>query len=144
MTPLRRLVALTLVALFLLLGALHVYWACGGRFGAGVAIPEVDGKPAFRPGRAATLVVAGLLAGAAAIILLRSGMIPELKAALGLIRLGTWTLCAVFALRAIGNFNTFGFFRIPRDTLFAHYDAVLFSPLCLAIAVACLVVALGP
>jgi hypothetical protein len=144
MTALRGSIELALVALFLLLGALHVYWAFGGRWGAVVAIPEVDGKPAFRPGRAATLVVALLLATAAAVIAGRSCLLPSDGFIFTLVHLGTWTLGTVFVLRAIGNFDTFGFFKARRATAFARYDTRLFSPLCLAIGVGCFLVALGP
>jgi hypothetical protein len=136
----RSAVPVALVAIFLLLAALHVFWALGGAWGARVAVPEVDGKAAFHPGRGATLAVASLLALAAAVIAVRSWV--RGPATLGLLaRTGTWTLCGVFALRAIGNLRTFGFFKTPRATAFARYDTLLFSPLCLAISLGCLFVA---
>jgi hypothetical protein len=101
-------------------------------------------KPAVRPGRAVTLVVALLLAAAAALIAVRSRLLSWGGAACPLVRLGAWTLCGVFSLRALGNFDTFGFFKVGRATAFARYDTFLFSPLCLTIGVGCLVVALGP
>jgi uncharacterized protein DUF3995 len=140
---LRSIVALVLVALFLALAALHLYWAFGGRWGASVAIPELDGRPAFRPGRVATLAVALLLCAAAGIVALRANAIPGPGAARELVRLGAWTLSAVFALRAIGNRDTFGFLKVTRDTAFSRYDTWLFSPLCLTISLGCLLVALG-
>jgi hypothetical protein len=143
MTLLRHVVAVVLVALFLLLAALHVYWAAGGRWGASVAVPEVGGRPAFQPGPAATLVVALLLAAAAAVVAARARFVPDLGAP-WLFRAGAWTLSAVFALRTIGNFRTFGLFRAARDTAFARYDRVLFTPLCVAIAVGCLLIAREP
>jgi len=147
MPLLRQTVAVALVAIFVLLSALHVYWAFGGRWGANVAVPEIAGRPAFRPGRAATLTVAALLGAAAAIIGSRStvpswqGVAPLL---VPLVRLGVWTLAATFAVRAVGDFTTFGFFKAARGTDFARYDTLLFSPLCVAIALGCLLVALGP
>ena len=54
------------------LAAIHVYWALGGRQGADAAIPEVEGKPLFQPGPAVTLVVAGLLTLASAMVLQRA------------------------------------------------------------------------
>ena len=127
-----------------MLASIHVYWAFGGRWGARVAVPEVRGKPAFRPGRAATLVVAALLAAAAGIVALRSAMIPGQDVAPWIVRAGTWTLAAVFVGRAVGNFDTFGFFKTARSTSFARYDTRVFSPLCLAIGLGCLAIALGP
>jgi hypothetical protein len=144
MTLLGKVVALALVTTFMLLAALHVYWAYGGRWGAAVTVPVVDGRPAFRPGRASTLVVAILLVAAGAIIAVRSNTIPGQDAAPRLVHLGAWTLCAVFALRAVGNFKTFGFFKGTRDTAFARFDTRLFSPLCVAISLGCLLISLGP
>jgi hypothetical protein len=144
MTSPLKIVGVVLVTAFLVLAAVHVYWAFGGRWGASVAVPRVDDKPAFRPGRTATLVVAGLLVAAAVIIAVRSRITPGEGASLQLARLGAWTLGAVFTLRAVGNFHTFGFFKAVRDSAFARYDTLLFSPLCMAIGLACLLVAWGP
>jgi hypothetical protein len=141
-TAARSIVAGVLAAVFVGLAALHVSWAFGGHRGARAAIPEVDGEPAFRPGRAATLVVALLLVLAGATVAARSWAVGGERVAL-LSRVGTWTLGAVFALRAVGNFDTFGFFKAARDTAFARYDTLVYSPLCLAIGLGCLLIALG-
>jgi len=140
----RGIVALALAVLLLVLAALHVHWALGGRWGASVAVHEVGGAPAFRPGPAATLVVALLLTAAAAIVAMRASGIPREGVVASLARAGAWALSAVFALRAVGNFHTFGFFKAVQGTAFARYDTVLFSPLCVGIAIGCLVVARGP
>ena len=144
MIPVSTVVAGALVLLFLLLASLHIYWALGGRWGAKATIPEVDGIPAFRPSRTATLVVAVLLATAAMVVALRSNMLRGQGAAPWLLQLGVWTLCAVFTLRAVGNFSTVGFFKVARNTAFARLDTLLYSPLCLVIALGCLVIALEP
>lgn len=144
MIPVSTVVAGALVLLFLLLASLHIYWALGGRWGAKATIPEVDGIPAFRPSRTATLVVAVLLATAAMVVALRSNMLPGQGAAPWLLQLGVWTLCAVFTLRAVGNCSTVGFFKVARNTAFARLDTLLYSPLCLVIALGCLVIALEP
>jgi hypothetical protein len=52
------IVASSLAFVLSLLGAIHVFWALGGRLGFVSAIPEVDGKRAFTPTRAATFAVA--------------------------------------------------------------------------------------
>jgi hypothetical protein len=54
---------------------------------------------------------------------------------------GTWTLAALFLLRGIGDFRLVGFFKRVRGTRFARRDTRLYSPLCLALALA--VVAAG-
>jgi hypothetical protein len=143
-TAVRGIVALALIAVFVALAVLHVSWAFGARWGADVAIPTVGGRPAFQPGRAGTLAVALLLVVAAGTIAARSWAVAGGESVAPLARVGVWTLCAVFGLRAVGNFGTFGFFKTVRDTTFARYDTLLFSPLCLALGVGCLLVALEP
>jgi hypothetical protein len=130
----RAIVGALLVVVFATLCAWHVYWAAGGRRGAKNAVPEVGGKPTLNPGPTATLVVAALLAAAAAVVAMRSGLVPGEGALPRLVRLSTWSLAAVFALRAVGDFRTIGFFKAVRGTGFARYDTALYSPLCLAIA----------
>ena len=92
MIPVSTVVAGALVLLFLLLASLHIYWALGGRWGAKATIPEVDGIPAFRPSRTATLGVAVLLTTAAMVVALRSNMLPGQGAAPWFFQLGVWTL----------------------------------------------------
>jgi hypothetical protein len=140
----RGAVALAVVALLLLLAGLHVYWALGGRWGAAVAVPTLGGRPAFRPGPGATWMVAGLLSGAAAIVAARSHLVPGMGVAPWLFQSGTWTVCLVFALRAVGDLRTVGFLKTNRDSAFARYDTRLFSPIALALSLGCLVVTLGP
>jgi hypothetical protein len=50
--------------------------------------------------------------------------------------LGTWVISLLFLLRTIGDFRYVGFFKSVSDTDFAFWDTILFSPLCLLIAVA--------
>ena len=144
MTTPRQIVALALTALFLALAALHVYWALGGRWGASVTVPTVGGRPAFKTGPAATLVVAVLLATAAIISGARTTGAVGWAPAPRLLRLATFGLSAVFAARAVGNFRTFGFLKVVHDTAFARYDTLVFSPLCVAISLGCLFVAIAP
>ena len=132
--------ALALVAVFLLLSLLHVYWACGGRSGFIAAIPEVNGRPAFRPGVAITLVVAGALASFAALTAAGAGLVPS-PVSPGLLRLALHALALVFALRAIGDFRLVGFTKRVRGSRFARLDTLVYSPLCLAIAVGVLALA---
>jgi hypothetical protein len=139
----RQVVALALVVVFVALALLHAYWAFGGTWGARVAVPEVNKRLAFRPGRAATLVVAGLLLAAAIIITLKASALPRTGGGAWIVSAGAWTLTAVFALRAIGDFDRLGVFRVARATAFATYDAWLFTPLCIALSVGCGFVALG-
>lgn len=44
-------------------------------------------------------------------------------------------LAVVLFLRAIGDFRLVGFFKQIRDTRFARLDTILYSPLCLVMAI---------
>lgn len=121
---------------------LHVYWACGGQRGLSVAIPEVDGKPLFRPGVGGTLVVAVLLAIAATLVLDRA--MPGLDIfPLPVSLWGTWGLATVLIGRAIGEFNYVGLFKRRRATRFARFDTLLYSPMAFALGIGAGIVAWG-
>ena len=115
------------------LSGLHVYWAVGGRWGWGAAIPQVDGRPAFTPSRLATLLVALGLAAAAVLPLVRAGALP-FRVTPRLSQLSSVLLAFIFFIRAVGDFRLVGFFKRVRGTPFAVWDTLLFSPLCLLLA----------
>jgi hypothetical protein len=125
--------ALALASVLAFLAGLHIYWALGGRWGWGVAIPQVDGRPAFTPSRAATVLVAFGLTVAVAVPLVRAGWFP-LPVSPWLSQSAAALLSLVFLLRAVGDFRLVGFFKRVRGTAFAVWDTRLFSPLCLLLA----------
>jgi hypothetical protein len=136
----RRLLAVSLFAILVGLSALHVFWAAGGRAGGGVAIPRQGGEAVFTPSPIGTVMVALALAAAAVSVAAAAGWFGAgrpwrvgrfLTAALGL----------MFLLRAVGDFRYVGFFKSMGEGPFRSWDTWLFSPLCLWIAVAALVVA---
>jgi hypothetical protein len=135
-----RYLACIVALIFAVLSAIHVYWARGGRWGAANAVPEIDGKPLFRPGTVVTLVVAGLLAVAGALVLQRAGLAyafgPKMVR-----RAGVWVVALAFVVRAVGDFNYIGFFKRRRGTRFAHLDTRLYSPLALGLGVSTAIVA---
>ena len=125
-----------------LLALLHVYWAVGGVAARSLGVPEVSGKPAFKPTRLATLAVAAALALAALLLLFRGGLLSSpLPPVLG--NTGVFAVAAAFLLRAVGDFRLVGFFKRVRGTPFAAWDTRLFSPLSLGIGLASLWVALS-
>ena len=136
-------VAAAVAATLMALALVHLYWAAGGRWGADAAVPEVAGKRAFEPGPAACIVVAGLLSAAAALVVLRAARWSPSWLPAWLPAVGCAGVALVFALRAIGDFKLVGFFKRVRETRFARRDTRLFSPLCLALAAGCALVALG-
>lgn len=124
------------------LSGLHVYWAFGGHRGRRAAIPELDGKPLFRPGVGGTLLVACLLALAGMLVLERAGVGPGIfppRASLW----GTGGVAAALIGRAVGDFNHVGFFKRRATSVFARLDTRLYSPLALALGLGAGIVAWG-
>ncbi len=123
-------VAAASVAL-LLVAALHVYWAAGGRWGFKAAVPEVGpkGAPAFKPGPLLTLAVALLIGGYAALLW---GVHQQWLPAWAQLIVAAASL--VFALRVVGDFRYCGLFKRPSTTLFARKDTTLYVPLCFGLA----------
>jgi hypothetical protein len=135
-------VAWSVSTVFAGLSGLHVYWAFGGHRGRKEAIPDLDGKPLFRPGLAGTLAVAVLLAVAGALVLERAAVGPHVVPPIfGL--WGTRGVAAALIGRAIGDFNYVGFFKRRKTTAFAGWDTRLYSPLALALGVGAGIVAWG-
>jgi hypothetical protein len=142
--------AVLLISAYVALSLLHVYWACGGRWGWNAVLPEQPTPPApdsatarvtlFTPSRAATLGVACGLAMAALLVSLRAGLFaPPLRHwALNTI---LTMMAAVFLVRAIGDFHWVGFFKKAGGSTFAYLDTAIYSPLCVALGVGLLTVA---
>jgi hypothetical protein len=126
------------------LAALHVYWAFGGKSGATAAVPERDGAPLFQPGPAACAIVAALLAAAAAIVWAKAVAWSPPILPRSAITIGAFAVAVAFIGRSIGDFRWVGFFKRQRGTRFARNDSILYSPLCLALGIGALIVALSP
>src|SRR3954447_11737442 len=69
----QRMLAAGLIAVFVALAALHVFWAAGGRAGGGAAIPRTAGRALFAPSPLATLAVAAALVAAALVTAAAAG-----------------------------------------------------------------------
>lgn len=130
-----------LTAVLIAIAMLHVYWAAGGRWAIEGAVPVIDRRPRYVPGRLATLAVAFALAGLAVAVLaavevialpLPSGMARTLVALGG----------GVFVLRAIGEGRYVGFFKRRVGTLFARRDTAIYTPLCVFLGFASFAVVL--
>ena len=123
--------------LFLLSG-IHLYWMTGGRRGALAAIPSKGSELLFRPTKIATGIVAGALALAGWFVLELGEVVERLLFPDWLFFYGGWALSGVFIIRTVGEFRWIGFFKKQKGTLFAKWDTLLYSPLCLFIGI-CLV-----
>lgn len=137
-----RMLGIVLAVVFALLSLLHLYWAAGGRFGRGAAIPTaptVGGERLLNPSPFGTILVAAALFAAVLVVLGRlkiwGSFVPG-----WIFYAGTWVLSLLFLLRTIGDFRYVGFFKSVSGTDFARWDTILFSPLCLFIAVAAFLV----
>ncbi len=133
-------VAILAAAVLLGLGALHAYWAGGGRWGTDVTIPKRGGQPLFVPGPAGALMVAVLLWAAGLVLLGRVGLWGQWLPRWPFVA-GTWTLVIVFGGRVVGDLRWFGLFKRERGTPFAWWDTWLYVPLCGLLALAALLVA---
>jgi len=128
------------VIVLLAVAVVHVYWAVGGKAGIDAAIPTDpsaggNGRKALSPGALMTALVAGALVAAAGLVAARIGLFA-LPLPAWLIQAGCAVLALTFLARAIGEFRYVGFFKRVRGTRFARMDAVLYSPLCLLLAIA--------
>jgi len=131
----RLIVAIPTMMAFLAVSLQHAFWAVGGRWGRDLAVPEIHGKQAFKPGRGATFVVALLLLVAAAIVGLNADLWtwPGLPRKVATVAGGS--LSAVMFARFVGDFHYVGVFKRVRGTRFARLDTIVYSPLCLALGI---------
>jgi len=124
------------ILILIILAAVHVYWAAGGKAGKGAAIPTLNERPVLKPTALTTLMVAAVLSAMAAVLAARIGWLslPAIPGLSGLVRVGAWLIAAAFALRAIGDFRYVGFFKRVRESRFARLDTFAYSPLCALLA----------
>ncbi len=120
--------------LFLLSG-IHLYWVGGGRRGVLAELPSDISEVKIRPSKIATGFVAGALALAGLFVLELGEVMERLIFPDWLFLYGGWILSVVFILRSVGDFRWVGFFKKQKGTLFAKWDTVLYSPLCLFIGI---------
>lgn len=116
--------AVALVAI----GALHVAWAFGLRWGMSAVIPS----QMKRPSRLITLAVATGLLVLAAVLASLGGWLPEIP-------LARWfgiAAAIVFSARTIGDLRSVGLFKRERASTFARMDSLLYTPLTFSLAAA--------
>jgi hypothetical protein len=129
--------------LFLVSG-IHWYWMAGGKMGGSAAIPARGSELLFRPTRIATGIVAAAMALAGWFVLELGEVVEQLLFAGWFYTYGGWALAGIFLIRSIGEFRWVGFFKRERGTLFAKWDTVLYSPLCLCIGVLLIWMTMNP
>jgi hypothetical protein len=126
---------------FVAIALCHFYMALAPRSGVSGAVPSVEGKPLFVPSRRATVAVGLVLLLFAGLVAATAGSVS-----VGLPRVALSWLSYALALgllaRAVGEFKYLGFFKRVRGSLFATLDTLVYSPLCLLLAVGVAFVAL--
>ncbi len=131
----REILTYALSGAFAAIGLLHLWWARKPMLGdLKGAVPEIDGKPAFRPGQAATAGMALLFLATAGGLMVLGGLVTTPVAPRGFLLLLGWALALVLLARAIGDFRLLGLFKQPNPSAFARLDTLYYSPLCALLA----------
>ncbi len=123
---------ITTIILLLIMAFFHIYWVIGGKFGLDKALPTKDGLLLLNPSKSMTFFVGVILFGFAGVAYL---LYFSMDNSDFIFYLG-WIISVLFFVRAIGDFNMVGFFKKIKDTQFAEYDTKYFTPLCLFLSVA--------
>ncbi|KQB99525.1 DUF3995 domain-containing protein [Pedobacter sp. Hv1] len=125
--------------IFVLLAALHFYWAVGGKWALASSIPvSATAKPLFNPGLIGSLIVAiGLLCFALVIYFHLASFYEPINPYLDHI---TLIIALIFFIRAIGDFKYVGLFKKVKATPFAISDNKIYIPLCFYLAMSCLLI----
>jgi Protein of unknown function (DUF3995) len=127
-------IAITVSLAFVALALWHFRIALSPSQGVSGAVPSESGKPLFVPSVGATLAVGVVLLVFACLVAATAGFVS-----VGLpVRVLSW-VCYALALglfaRAVGEFKYVGFFKRVRGSKFARLDTLVYSPLCLLLAV---------
>lgn len=109
-------------------GVLHLYWAFGGRWLAQEAIPSTPSGPIFNPPKMLTFGVAFLLFLFSYTLIVQA-FFPTLWS-----YYGTLIISLIMILRSNGDFKYAGFTKSFRNSSFAKYDDLYFTPFVTLIA----------
>jgi len=132
----------TLVSLiFVVLALWHFVMALGATSGESLAVPSANGKPLFVPSRRATVAVGAVLLLFAGLVAATAGVVSVGLPSVALSWL-SYALALGLLARAIGEFKYVGFFKRVRGTKFSRFDTLVYSPLCLLLALGVALVAL--
>ncbi len=125
---------------FVLLAVWHFRMALLPKQGASGAVPSVSGKALFVPSAGATVAVGVALLLFACLVAATAGLV-ELGISAGVLSRLCYSLALGLLARAVGEFKYVGFFKRVRGSKFAKLDTLLYSPLCLLLAVGVAVIA---
>lgn len=126
--------AIILAIIFTILAIIHFNWTIGGTWGYEQALPTNEqGERILNPRKIDCFIVGVALLILAILYLSHLDIISiELPHWINITQL--WAVPIIFILRAMGEFKYVGFFKKVKHTTFGRMDTLLFSPLCLVIA----------
>jgi len=111
---------------------LHFYWVAGGKWWLDKSLPMNSNQVITYPSRGLTFIVAIGLFFFATIIACFSKLI-DCPLPNWVSKIVVYGLAVIFFLRTLGDFKYVGFFRKIKNTTFAHYDALIYTPLSLTL-----------
>ncbi len=133
-------VPVILIAVLVILAALHAWWGLGGRWPGHderslVELVVGRTRSMRMPGFFPSMFVAFALLAAAGLVAIQGKVTPEDLGApvRWFVQAGFWMAGAVFALRGLAGFIP-PIFAYARGTPFARLNLLFYSPLCLLIA----------
>jgi hypothetical protein len=132
--------ALVISLAFLVLALWHFRMALSPAGGTGGAVPSVNGKPLFVPSAQATVAVGVVLLACALLVAATAGLV-RVGISGQVLSWASFALALGLLARAVGEFKYVGFFKRVRGSRFARLDTLVYSPLCLALAVGVALVA---
>jgi hypothetical protein len=135
-TVLGLVVSLAFVALALW----HFVMALSPAAGMSGAVPSVSGKPLFVPSVRATVGVGVVLLVFALLVGATAGLI-QVGLPAQVLSWSSYALALGLLARAVGEFKYVGLFKRVRGSRFARLDTLVYSPLCLLLAVGVALVA---
>lgn len=116
------------VAILLFGAVFHFYWGLGGRVGYEASIPRrTTGERLFTPPDWGAHLVGLILVAASWLVLAVAGIVSS-PVPLTWARSFVMFMAAGFIVRALWASPYGGLFKSVRNSAFAHYDTVLYSP----------------
>jgi len=135
-----KVLAIAVCVVFVALALWHFRMAAAPGRGMGGVVPSVEGKPLFVPSIQATVGVGIALLSFAALVAATAGLLPVPLPRVALVWL-SYGLALGLLGRAVGEFKYVGFFKRVRGSRFARLDTLIYSPMCLLMAVGVALVA---
>jgi hypothetical protein len=137
-------ISMGLIATLLAIAGLHVYWGMGGFWpgtDGATLVEHVVGRTRAMvpPSFLACMIVASGLVGICVLLMGRLGIVALPFGLGGLVPFGLWAAAVIFGLRGVAGFIP-GIFDYAKGTPFYTLNTTYYSPLCLVICLAIVVI----